>query len=114
MTDIQQFIADLPKEKRKAIEKFFFSLEEFYDAVYLIVQNGHILELNQPDQWEVKHKNIEYYRKRMEGVLDAMGLDGKELVADIASDYFEDFVHYRNAKINISSERFMEIIRKIQ
>lgn len=114
MTKAKQFITDLPKEKRKAIEKVFFSLGDFYETVYLIVQNGHILELNQPHMWEVKHKNIEYYRTRVETLLDTIGLDGKELVADIASDYFEDFVHYRNTTPNITSERFVEIIKKIQ
>ena len=114
MTDTKQFILNLPKEKRKALEKFFYSLDEFYDTVYLIVQNGHILELNQPDNWEARHKNIEYYRTRVESLLDTIGLDGKELVADIASDYFEDFVHYRNATFTITSERFVEIVRKLQ
>ncbi|MCQ2217168.1 MAG: hypothetical protein MJZ33_01635 [Paludibacteraceae bacterium] len=114
MTETKQFISNLPKDKKKAIEKFFFSLDEFYDTIYLIVQNGHILELNQPDMWEVRHKNIEYYRTKADALLDSFGLDGKELVADIASDYFEDFVHYRKALINISSEKFVEIIKKLQ
>ncbi|MCB9017159.1 MAG: hypothetical protein WCU80_07060 [Paludibacteraceae bacterium] len=114
MTQTQKFIADLPKDKRKGLSQQFFSPELFYDAVYLIVQNGHLLQQTQPDMWEMKLKNVEYYQKRMEEKLDAMGLDGENLVADIASDYFEDYVHYREIQLDITNQQFMDVIRKLQ
>ncbi|HOU68452.1 MAG: hypothetical protein M0P12_02680 [Paludibacteraceae bacterium] len=114
MTKTQSFIADLPKDKKKAISQCFISPELFYEAVYLIVQNGHILQQSQPDMWEMKLKNIEYYQQQIEAKLDGMGFNGKDLVADIASDYFEDYVHYREAKLSITSEQFLGIIRSLQ
>ena len=46
-------------------------------------------------------------------MLTAWGLDGKELVADIAGDYFDDYVAYRERPATLTNEQFVAIINKI-
>ena len=49
----------------------------------------------------------------MEELVSSYGLDGKEIVADIASDYFEDFVNYKEPELDITNEEFIAIIRNL-
>ena len=50
----------------------------------------------------------------MEELLTSYGLDGKEIVADIASDYFEDYVKYVDKEVSITNGQFMDILHKIE
>ena len=71
MTKIQQFLADLPEEKKSLFVPVFGSMEKFY------------------------------------------GLYGGEIVADIASDYFEDYVNYKEPELDITNDEFIAILQKI-
>ncbi|MCD7978411.1 MAG: hypothetical protein LUG51_15175 [Tannerellaceae bacterium] len=56
---------------------------------------------------------IRQIRARIEKLIDSFGLSGEEMIADIASDYFEDYANYRETELNITNEEFLEIIKKI-
>ncbi len=114
MTDTQNFIENLPSEQRAKLIDFFGSTDAFYQTVYLMVQNGHMYQENKPEQWEDKLQTVKHYQKIIEELLDKWGLKGEDLVADIASDYFEDYVHYREPQITISQEQFIGNINKLK
>lgn len=113
MTKAQELLAALPEEKRALIEPLFDSVELLYETVYLIARNEHITDLEKPERYEDRLQVIREMRKRVEGLLNGFGLEGEELVADIASDYFEDFVAYREPELTVTNEKFIEILRRI-
>lgn len=113
MTKAQELLAALPEEKRALIEPLFDSVELLYETVYLIARNEHITDLEKPERYEDRLQVIREMRKRVEGLLNGFGIEGEELVADIASDYFEDFVAYREPELTITNEKFIEILRRI-
>lgn len=113
MTKIQTYLANLPEEKKALFAPVFGDVEKFYTAVYLIARNEHVTGQEKPDRYEDRLQVIQQVRRLVEQRVDSFGLDGKEIVADIASDYFEDFVNYKEPEIAMSNEEFLDIIRKI-
>lgn len=114
MTETEKRLTELSPELKDKINGMFGSTDALYETAYLIAQNGHILQNEHPQAWEQKLQNIQYYQERLEAKLDDIGLDGKELFADIASDYFEDFVNYRNREMKIDDAQFIHIIKKLR
>ena len=53
MTKIQQFLADLPEEKKSLFVPVFGSMEKFYTVVYLIARNEHVTDQEKPDRYEI-------------------------------------------------------------
>ena len=114
MTDIRKRLENLSETDKSKLSDLFVSLSDFYETVYLIVKNGHHLQMEAESKNNVANKfvinqkiqTVEYYKEAMERKLDAIGLNGKEWVADIASDYFEDYVHYREPQLSIIDEVF--------
>ena len=80
-------LAALPDERKACFVPVFGSVERFYTIVYLIAKNEHLTEQEKPP--------------------------GEDTVADIASDYFEDYVQYREPEFGITNEDFVDVIRKI-
>lgn len=113
MTKIQQFLADLPEGKRALFVPVYGSVEKFYTVVYLIARNEHITDLEKPDRYEDRLLVIRQMRNRVERQLSSYGLDGEEIVADIASDYFEDYVNYKEPELDITNDEFIGILRRI-
>ena len=113
MTDVQNRIENLDSTMKDKLCGLFGSLPFFYETVYLVVQNGHLLESKNDPEKEKKQQTIDYYKRRIESKLDELGLDGKEWVADIASDYFEDFVHYRQIPLAIPQGVFFDNLKKV-
>ena len=107
MTKIQQFLADLPEEKKSLFVPVFGSMEKFYTVVYLIARN------EKPDRYEDRLQVIRQIRNRVEKLVSSYGLDGGEIVADIASDYFEDYVNYKEPELDITNDEFIAILQKI-
>ena len=56
---------------------------------------------------------IRQIRGKVEKLVSSFGLDGSEIVADIASDYFEDYVNYKEPDIRMTNEEFLGIIQKV-
>lgn len=113
MTKIQDFLYLLPEEKKVLFIPVFESVDRFYWVVYLIARNEHVTELEKPDHYEDRLQVIRQIRKKVEFIITDFGLEGEEIVADIASDYFEDYVNYREPDLNITNEEFIKVIQKI-
>jgi hypothetical protein len=113
MTKIQETLAALPEEKKALFVPVFGSVEKFYTVIYLIARNEHLTDLEKPDRYEDRLRVIRQIRNMAEKLVDSYGLDGTEIVADIASDYFEDYVNYREPELDMTNEEFVEIIQKI-
>lgn len=113
MTKIQETLALLPEEKKNLFIPIFGSVETFYEVVYLIAKNEHLTEQEKPERYEDRLQVIRQMRKKVENWVSSLGLNGEEIVADIASDYFEDYVAYREPKITLTNEVFIDILRKI-
>ena len=109
MTKIQQFLADLPEEKKSLFVPVFGSMEKFYTVVYLIARNEHVTDQEKPDRYEDRLQVIRQIRNRVEKLVSSYGLDGGEIVADIASDY----VNYKEPELDITNDEFIAILQKI-
>ena len=101
MTKIQQFLADLPEEKKSLFVPVFEHGEILYGS-YLIARNEHVTDQEKPDRYEDRLQVIRQIRNRVEKLVSSYGLDGGEIVADIASDYFEDYVNYKEPELDIT------------
>lgn len=113
MTNTQKYIESLPADTQQQLTGFFGSVDAFYQTIYLMVQNGHMIQENKPDQWERRLETVKHYQELAEKYLNTLGLNGKDLVADIASDYFEDYVHYREQQFPLTQEQFISNIQKL-
>ncbi len=114
MTKIELFIHTLPDETAKNIHTLFGSTDMFYAVCYLIAKNEHINYLDKHEQWEIRDKIITNVWQNIEIFLNNLSLNGKEILADIKSDYLEDFVQYRERTFTITNDEFISIIKKVQ
>lgn len=113
MTKIQEYLAALPEEKKAMFVPVFGDIDKFYTVVYLITRNEHLTDLEKPERYEDRLQVIRQVKSRLETMISSFGLDGKEIVADIVSDYFEDYVNYKEPQFDITNEEFVGIIQKI-
>lgn len=113
MTKIQEFLAALPEDKKALFVPVFGDMDKFYTVVYLIIRNEHITDQEKPERYEDRLLVIRQVKSRLETLITSYGLDGKEIVADIASDYFENYVNYKEPEFDITNEEFIGIIQKL-
>lgn len=113
MTKIQEVLAALPEEKKVLFMPVFGDIDKFYTTVYLIARNEHVTDHEKPDRYEDRLQVIRQIRSKVEQLVTSFGLEGSEIVADIASDYFEDYVNYKEPDIRMTNEEFVGIIRKV-
>jgi len=100
MTKIQEFLAALPEDKKALFIPVFGNVDKFYTVVYLIARNEHVTDMEKPDRYEDRLQVIRQIRSKVEDLVSSYGLEGKEIVADIASDYFEDYVNYKEPELD--------------
>ena len=81
--------------------------------VYLVARNEHLTDLDKPDRYQDRLQVIRQVKTKIERLVDAFGLPGEEIVADITSDYLEDFVAYRERTFDITNDAFLSILQKI-
>ena len=112
-SSVAQRLAALPEEKKALFGPLFGSVERFYTVVYLVARNEHLTEMDKPDRYQDRLRVIRQVKEKIERLVDAFGLPGKETVADITSDYLEDFVAYRERTFDITNDAFLAILRKI-
>ena len=112
-TATQNYLDLLPDSTKQKFAPVFGDIAKFYITVYLIARNEHIIGNDKPDRHEDKLDVIHNVQNRIEAFLNQNDLPGKDIMADIASDYFEDYVHYREPEIDMSNEEFLDIIRKV-
>ena len=113
MTKIQEFLAALPEDKKALFIPVFGNVDKFYTVVYLIARNEHVTDMEKPDRYEDRLQVIRQVRSKVEDLVSSYGLEGKEIVADIASDYFEDYVNYKEPELDMTNEEFIGIIQKL-
>ena len=113
MTKIQEFLATLPEDEKALFIPVFGNVDKFYTVVYLIARNEHVTDMEKPDRYEDRLQVIRQIRSKVEDLVSSYGLEGKEIVADIASDYFEDYVNYKEPELDITNEEFIGIIQKL-
>ncbi|WP_278625759.1 hypothetical protein [Parabacteroides gordonii] len=113
MTKIQEFLAALPEDKKALFVPVFGDMDKFYTVVYLIIRNEHITDQEKPERYEDRLQVIRQVKSRLEALITSYGMDGKEIVADIASDYFENYVNYKEPEFDITNEEFIGIIQKL-
>lgn len=113
MTKIQEFLAALPEDKKALFVPVFGDMDKFYTVVYLIIRNEHITDQEKPERYEDRLQVIRQVKSRLETLITSYELDGKEIVADIASDYFENYVNYKEPEFDITNEEFIGIIQKL-
>ena len=115
MTPTESYFINLPSEIKNLFIPVFGSAENFYKTVYLIARNEHITSLDKVANWEQRIDVIHYYQDKLKHFLNSLSLDGDNLIADVASDYFEDYVHYKDdVNFGMTNEDFLNIMRAIQ
>ena len=87
---------------------------ETFKPIFKIIKNEHVLSQEQPELWEEKIKTVQWFKDKIERKLNDNNLNGKDIVADIASDYFEDYVHYKERDFKMTNEEFISYIKQIQ
>lgn len=113
MTKIKNYLADLPEDKKALFVPVFGNVDKFYTVIYLIIRNEHITDLEKPKRYEDRLQVIGQVKNKVENLVTSFGLDGQEIVADIASDYFEDYVNYKEPTLDITNDEFIGIIQKL-
>lgn len=113
-TETAELLHQLDEQIQATLATHFISTQYLYECCYLMAQNEHICSQEKPQQWEARIEAMQAYKQRVESYLDTLGLDGKSLVADISSDYFEDYVNYRQRTLTIDNNSFMTIMQRIQ
>ncbi|WP_080904192.1 hypothetical protein [Parabacteroides sp. Marseille-P3160] len=113
MTQIQLYLEGLPQKTKDKFTPLFHDIETFYQAIYLIVRNEHVIEQEKPEQTDERLKRIREIRNKIEKTVSGFGIDGKEIMADIAGDYFDDYVKYHVKAPEIEDDVFLGIVRNI-
>lgn len=113
LTPVEQRLQALPADKKALFEPLFGSVERFYTVVYLVARNEHLTDLEKPERYTERLQMIRQVKQRIERMVDLFGLPGEEIVADITSDYLEDFVNYKERTFDITNEAFLSILRVI-
>ena len=114
MTQTETYLNELSLPILDAFKPIFDSIEKFYAVNYLIIKNERILSQEKPELWEEKIKTVQWFKDKIEHHLNAHNLNGKDIIADIASDYFEDYVHYKDQDFGMTNEEFISYIKQIQ
>lgn len=113
MTEIQQKLKELSGTATRKINSIYGSVDTFYATVYLIARNEHQSQNMSVPGAEQRLKTIHAYQGMIRFMLDELGIDGKEMLDAIASDYLEDFIHYREQDFGLTNEEFIAIIKRI-
>ncbi|MGL4780682.1 MAG: hypothetical protein ACRCXN_07625 [Bacteroidales bacterium] len=113
MTKTQEYLANLPQEKKSAIEAVFGSMDKFYQCLYLIAKNEHNVQMSKPEHMEQRLDMIYSIQEKAEKFLDNLDLSGYDIFADIKSDYLEDYLAARNIDLILDNDGFIGLIKKI-
>lgn len=113
MSKVRNELKKLPPEVKEKINSLYGNTDKFYATVYLIAKNEHMLQEMKPAAWEQKIKTVHAYQGMIRFMLDEAGLSGKDIMADIASDYLEDYVQYQDKDFGMTNEEFIAILKRI-
>lgn len=113
MTQIYDYLSSLPEEMQSLFIPVFGSVERFYTVVYLIARNEHVTDQEKPDRYEDRLQVIRRIKQKVERLVDSFGLDGADIVADITSDYLNDYIAYKERPMDLSNDEFVKIVQNI-
>lgn len=113
MRKIESYFTNLPEETKTQLEQVFLSVDKLYPVIYLLAKNEHLTSEEKPDRYEDRLAVMKQVRLKLEAFLNKIGLDGENLFADVASEYFDDYVSYKEKEFDLSNEDFLLIIRNI-
>lgn len=113
MSQALKTIFAFTKEVKESIIKTYGSLDKFYATVYLIAKNEHYAQMSTIPAAQQRLKTIQAYQGIIRFKLDELGVSGKELMDDIASDYLEDFVAFKEKDFGMTNEEFLAIIKRL-
>ena len=85
MTKVKALLAGLPDETKQQFIPLFGDVDKFYTVMYLIAKNEHITGNEKPDRYQERLDVIRRIRSKVENIVTSFGLDGSELVADVAA-----------------------------
>lgn len=113
MSKVLKTLKELPAEAKEKINSIYGNTDKFYATVYLIAKNEYLLQEAKPAAWEQKIKTVHAYQGMIRFMLEELGLPGKDIMADITSDYLEDYVNFREKDFGMTNEEFISIIKRI-
>ena len=113
MSKVLKTLKGLPAEVKEKINSIYGNTDKFYATVYLIAKNEHLLQEAKPAAWEQKIRTVHAYQGMIRFMLEELGLPGKDIMADITSDYLEDYVNFREKDFGMTNEEFISIIKRI-
>ena len=113
MTKTEEYLASLSDEQKAKISEIFGSIDKFYQCLYLIAKNEHMVQMDKPDHMEQRLKTIHDIQDKIEKFLDSLDLSGYDIFADIKSDYLEDYLAARSISLLFDNDEFVEMIRKV-
>lgn len=112
MTKTETYLANLAEDKKGKICEIFGSIEKFYQCLYLIAKNEHMVQMHKPEQMDQRLKMIHNIQDKIEKYLDSLDLSGYDIFADIKSDYLEDYLAMREISLLFDNDEFVEMVRK--
>lgn len=113
MSETLKQLKRLPKPTIDKIKETYGTVDKFYATVYLIARNAHHCEMTAVPAAEQRLRTIRAYQGMIRFMLDEEGLNGKGIMDDIAGEYLEDFVNYREQDFGMTNEEFIAIIKRI-
>ncbi len=113
MTKAEENLQKLGEVQTQCLKALFGSVQNFYDCIYLVTQTEHLLHENKPENWEQKLESAQFYRKLIDKRVLRDCEITEDLIADIRSDYFEDYANFCERKIALAQEEFVSIIQKL-
>lgn len=113
MNKVKDQLNKLPKPLLKKIKEIYGDIDKFYATVYLIARNAHQCEMKAVPGWEQRLKTIRAYQGMIRFMLDEAEVNGREIMDDIATEYLEDFIKYKEQDFGMTDDEFISIIKKI-
>ena len=113
MSETKKKLKKLPPQLQKLIKEKYGSLDKFYATVYLIARNEHQAQIANMPGAEQRLKTIRAIQGMVRFMLDEHEVNGKELMDEIATDYLNDFIAYKEQDFGLTDIEFIEIIKRI-
>ena len=84
-----EYLRSLSQETKEKISAEFGGIENLYKTVFDINKNEHSLYANKPENYKSQLQLAENSLNEIESRLEKIGLDGRDVTTEIASDFGE-------------------------
>ncbi|MDL2213573.1 hypothetical protein LJC21_00385 [Bacteroides sp. OttesenSCG-928-E20] len=113
MSEAKKELKKLSEPIKKKVKEIYGSIDKLYATIYLIARNEHQCRMASIPGAMQRLKTINVYQGVIRFMLDEGGLDGKEVMDSIASDYLDDFIQYKEQDFGMTNEEFLAIIKAL-